>query len=264
MSPLTSLHIAVTLYALGTLSVLAALYNRSKRLQQLALGLMAAGFISHTVWIGTVCARTDHPPLTNLPEIAAFLAWTIFAVELFLFVRYRVHAAAFVVYPLILMLMLITTVLREPFAPGDVALDSKLFVAHLLLSTLGLAVLLIGLAFTVLYHLQERALKTKKQGAFFEWIPSLQLCELLSYRAMAIGFAIYTLGIVAGILWSFRTTSGLFNPRAKEIGAVAAWLIFAFILQSHAAGSYRTSKTILLSLAAFFSIVVAIFGIQHV
>lgn len=264
MSPLTTLQIAVLLYSLGTLSVLVGLYNRSKRLQQLALGSMVAGFVSHTVWIGIVCSRTDHPPLTNLPEIAAFLAWTIFAVELFLFMRYRVHAAAFVVYPLVLMLMLITSVLKEPFAPGDAALDSKLFVGHLLLTTLGLAALLIGLAFTLLYHVQERALKSKRQGPLTEWIPSLQICELVSYRAIAIGFAIYTLGILAGVIWSYRTNEGLFSLRAKEVGALAAWMIFALILQSHAAGSYRTSKTIFLSVAAFCSIMVAIFGIHHV
>ena len=77
---------------------------------------MIAGFVAHTFWIGTICVRTHHPPLTNLPEAAAFIAWTVFRVELALFIRYRVHAASFFVYPLVLMLLTVSAVVSEPFA----------------------------------------------------------------------------------------------------------------------------------------------------
>ncbi len=259
-----TLYIAVSLYALGTLAVLAGLYNRSIRLQQLALGLMIGGFVVHTVWIGMVCSATEHPPLTNLPEIAAFIAWLIFAVELFLFIRYRVHAAAFFVYPLILMLMFITVLIRAPFAPADPALDSNLFVGHLLLSTAGIAALFIGLAFFVLYRFQERSLKSKRQGRLFEWIPSLQVCEVVSYRALAIGFAIYTTGLLAGFLWSYRTRVGSYEIRSKEIAAVVAWVLFAALLQSYNSGTLGTRKNLFISAAAFVSILIAILGVQHV
>lgn len=259
-----TLYISVSFYALGTLAVLAGLYNRSIQLQRLALGLMSAGFVGHTIWIGMVCSATDHPPLTNLPEVAAFIAWLIFAVELFLFARYRVHAAAFFVYPLILMLMMITLVIRAPFAPADPALDSNLFVGHLLLSTVGIAALLIGLAFFVLYRFQERSLRSKRQGPLFEWIPSLQVCENVSYRALAIGFGIFTAGLLAGLLWSYRTTIGSYDLRSKEIAALVAWVLFAALLQSYNSGTLGTRKNLFISAAAFVSILIAILGVQHV
>src|SRR5205823_8301554 len=62
-------------------------------------------FVSHTIWISSICVRTGHPPLTNLPEVASFVAWTLLVIELVLFIRYRVHAASFFVYPLALMLL---------------------------------------------------------------------------------------------------------------------------------------------------------------
>src|ERR1051325_9539341 len=81
MSPNVTLYLALALYAAGTLAALASLFG-GKRLQNTGLVLMLAGFVSHTAWIGSICVRTHHPPLTNLPEIAAFLSWTIFVVEL--------------------------------------------------------------------------------------------------------------------------------------------------------------------------------------
>src|SRR5215217_8008743 len=99
------LYLALALYALGTLAALATLFVRGKGLQYAGLAFMIGGFVAHTVWIGTICAATGHPPLTNLAETTSFVAWVVFAVELGLWLRYRVYAASFFVYPLVLLLL---------------------------------------------------------------------------------------------------------------------------------------------------------------
>ena len=262
-SPNALLYIALALYAAGTLVALASLFIRGTQLQRLGLGVMVLGFISHTFWIGSICVRTGHPPLTNLPEAASFVAWTVFAVELVLFIRYRVQAASFFVYPLVLILVTVSAVVREPFQKLDPSLRSGLFTAHLLLSTVGVAALFIGLAFTLLTYVQDRALKNKSRGRMWELIPSLNVCKLVSYRALAIGFSIYTLGLLAGILWSYRTTAAPIDLRAKQIGAVVAWVLFATLLQQILSGAYRGRRTMLISAGAFIATLVAILGIHH-
>src|ERR1051325_6425318 len=105
--------LALALYSLGTLAALASLFTPVKRLQHVGLVLMIGGFLAHTIWIGTICVNTGHPPITNLSEAAAFTAWVIFAVELALWIRYRVYAASFFVYPLVLLLLGISAVVGE-------------------------------------------------------------------------------------------------------------------------------------------------------
>ena len=263
MTPNATLYIALAFYAAGTLVALASLFTR-ERTEHLGLGLMIAGWVSHTVWIGTICTISGHPPLTNLPETASFVAWTVFLAELVLFIRYRVHAAAFFVYPLVLMLLTVAAVVREPFAQMDPALRSGLFTMHVLLSTVGVAALLVGLAFTTLAYLQDRSLKSKQRGKLWEWIPSLNVCRTLSYRLIATGFAIYTLGILTGILWSYRTTSELMDFRVKQIGGVVAWILFGVLLQTYISGAYRGRRTLVISACAFVAIVIAMLGIHHV
>ena len=264
MSPNLSLYAALALYACGTLVALASLFMREKRLQHAGLLLMIGGWVLHTVWIGSICIRTHHPPLTNLPETAAFISWTVFLVELILFIRYRVHAAAFFVYPLVLILLTVSAVVSEPFAAGDPALRSRVFTAHILLTTVGVAGLFISLAFSLMAYLQERALRAKTRGRLWEWIPNLNVCKQVSYRALAIGFSIYTAGLLAGVLWSYRTNAAPLDFRIKQIGAVVAWILFATLLQSYISGVYRARRTILISGAAFIAIVVAMLGIHHV
>ena len=264
LSPNATLYVALALYAAGTLLALGSLYWREKRLQTVALWVMILGFISHTVWIGTICVRTGHPPITNLPEASSFVAWTVFLVELALFFKYRVHAAAFFVYPLVLLLLTLSALVHEPFAKMNPVLRSRVFIAHLLFSTVGVAALMIGIAFNVLAYVQDRALKQKRPGRMWEWIPSLDICKRVSYRALAIGFPIYTIGLIAGVLWSYRTTAGLMDLRAKQVGAVIAWVFFAIMLQNYIAGIFRARRTLLISAGAFIAVVVAILGISHV
>lgn len=260
---MNSLHIALLCYATGTVVALLSLFTRGRHPQFAALLLMIGGFVAHTFWIGTICVRTGHPPLTNLPEAAAFISWTIFAVELVLYVRYRVYAASFFVYPLVFTLLAIAAVIGEPFAHLDPSLRSSLFTTHILLSAVGTAALLIGLAFTLLALVQDRALKSKRRGALWDLIPSLSVCKMVSYRALAIGFSIYTLGLIAGVIWSYRTTADLMVPNAKEVGAIVAWIFFAILLQSFISGVYYARRTIFYSACAFVSIIVAILGIAH-
>jgi len=186
----------------------------------------------------------------------------VFAVELGLWIAYRVYAASFFVYPLVLLLLTVSAVVGESFAVLDPELRSNVFTLHLLMSTVGVAGLLIGLAFGLLAFIQDRALKNKKPGRMWEWIPSLDVCKTLSFRALSIGFSIYTIGLIAGVLWSYRTTAGFMDLRVKQIGAVTAWVLFAVLLQSYISNTYRRKRMLFVSAAAFVAVVVAMLGIK--
>ncbi|HUR79499.1 MAG TPA: cytochrome c biogenesis protein CcsA [Thermoanaerobaculia bacterium] len=257
-----TLYLALGLYTLGTLIALMTLFVRGKALQYAGLGLMIGGWVAHTIWIGTICAATGHPPLTNLAEATSFVAWVVFAVELGLWLRYRVYAASFFVYPLVLLLLTISAVAGENFAQLDPSLRSNVFILHLLLTTLGVAGLLIGLAFGLLAVIQDRMLKNKRHGRLWEWIPSLDVCKNLGFQALSIGFAVYTFGLIAGVLWSYRTNAGLMDLHAKQIGAVVAWVLFGILLQSFISNTYRRKRMLLVSAGAFVAIVIAMLGIR--
>lgn len=261
-APTDTLYVALACYALGTLTALVSLFIQEKRLQHTGLILMIGGFAAHTMWIGTICARTGHPPITNLPEAASFVAWVVFAIELALWIRYRVYAASFFVYPLVLLLLTVSAVVGESFTVLDPQLRSNVFTLHLLMSTLGSAGLFIGLAFGLLALLQDRALKNKTRGRLWEWIPSLDVCKNVSYRALAIGFSVFTVGLIAGIVWSVRTSVGLADVRVKQVAAITAWILFAILLQSYVANTYRRKRMLFVSAGAFVAIVVAILGIR--
>jgi ABC-type uncharacterized transport system permease subunit len=262
--PTDLLYTALALYGAATAIALSFVFlTRFKAVQDVAFAVMALGFIAHTVFIGFICGRTGHPPLMNLPEVAAFLSWTILLIEMVIYVRLRIYAAALFVYPLVFALLLITAVTGEPFTRLGPLQRSSIFTAHLLLSTVGIAMLFVGLGFSLVATVQDRSLKTRTPGRLWDWIPSLAICRRVSYRALAIGFIVYTLGLAAGYLWSFREPSHwIFG--AKQAGALVAWILFAVLVQSQVTGKLSTRRTTLaLSAAAFIAVVISIFGIAH-
>lgn len=259
-----TLYVALACYAAGTAIAFASLFTRARVVQTAGLSLMIAGFGSHTVFIGTICSRTGHPPLTNLPEASAFISWTIFAIALVFYVRYRVTAASFFVYPLVLFLLLVTAVVGEPFTIIDPALRSWLLTAHVLMSALGVAWLFVGLAFTTLAYLQDQSLRSKSRGRLWDRIPSLSICKRLGNGALSIGFVVYTIGLLTGVLWSYRTVgSAASDLSAKQIGATVAWILFGLLLQARISGVFRARRWMFVSAGAFLAIVVSMLGIAH-
>ena len=260
MRPDQLLALALLLYGTGMVMAVVSVLVPSRARQMTSFALMVAGLVAHTWFIGTICMRTGRPPLLNLAEIASFIAWTIILIELLIYVRLRIYAGALVTYPVVFLLLLVTALVGDPLSERAAAPPS-LFTAHLLLTALGVAILFIGLAFSLIAAAQDRSLKSKRRGPLWDWIPSLNVCNAVSYRALATGFILYTIGLVAGFAWS----SGTFEIGAKQIGAVLAWILFAMLVQSQFTGFLRTRRTTLaLSCAAFVAVIVSIFGIAHV
>ena len=108
-----------------------------------------------------------------------------------------------------------------------------------------------------------RSLKSKTRGRLWDLIPSLSVCRVVSYRALAIGFSIYTLGLLAGVLWSYHVNTAPIELRIKQLGAIAAWVLFAILLQRAIHGALRGKRTLFISAGALIAVVVSILGIQH-
>jgi ABC-type microcin C transport system permease subunit YejB len=84
------------------------------------------------------------------------------------------------------------------------------------------------------------------------------LLPTLTLVFLNIGFIIYTLGLVTGMVWSYRMTAGLLEVGAKQTGALIAWVLFAILLRSRA-----RRMTIILSAGAFTAVTISILGIAH-
>jgi ABC-type uncharacterized transport system permease subunit len=243
----------VALAALGELRGKAALAraggfvllagNAGELLTLIVIGLTAAAF-----------------PLRNGPEYLLALGGFVLTLHLVLWFRLRVRAAALVLPPVAL-LMVLSAYLFSVGSTQEHPLQTEgWFVFHTSIATAGVAALAVSFAMSVLFLVKERALKTKRSLRVLAMLPTLEALDRLGFQALLYGFPLLTLGIATGMVYSAAVHNSVWIWGAKEIFPAIAWVVFAGILWARFARGIRGRRSAILAIAGFASALLAFVG----
>ena len=113
----------------------------------------------------------------------------------------------------------------------------------------------------VLYLVQDNALKAKRSGIIFSRLPNLSILDKLNYRMIGLGFPILTLSILSGLMWA-KNVYGIYwwGYNSRQLYSLILWLTYALILHVRLSAKLRGKKVAILSLSAFFVIILTLFG----
>jgi len=106
----------------------------------------------------------------------------------------------------------------------------------------------------VLYLIQERELKAKR--VFHNRLPSLEICDDLAYRSLAIGFPLMTLGILSGALWAQQQWGAGWIGDSKILLAFLTWLIYLLLINYRLIAGWRGKKAAYMVVAGFVGVLV--------
>ena len=143
-----------------------------------------------------------------------------------------------------------------PIAPvGDPVLKSLFLPIHTTLAFFGYAALFVAFAGGILYLIQERELRSRAPRTFYYLIPSLERCDTLSARAVEAGFALLTLAIITGLLWSHAVHGRYWTSSPKEWSAVVAWTLYVVLILARQRTGWGGRRAALLGIAGFAAVV---------
>jgi ABC-type transport system involved in cytochrome c biogenesis permease subunit len=197
------LRVAVALYAAGLLQTIQTVLRRRIFLFQGALTAFCIAVILHGVSIVETALAEGQFPVNNFYESISVCAFLIALLFLFIYWRYQFQGLSVFLFPLVFVMTFVGA-MQFPVAGWSTptARDAWLL-AHVLLVLLGYAALLLTAVASVFYLLQEKQLKNKRPGAFFEKLPPLGTLDRLISSSMGFGFVLLTLGVIAGATWAF-------------------------------------------------------------
>ncbi len=117
---------------------------------------------------------------------------------------------------------------------------------------------------SVLYLIQDNALKNKLTGVIFSRLPSLSFLDKLNYRSIGLGFPLLTVSVISGLIWA-KNLHGIYwwGYNLRQLYSLILWLVYALILHVRLSAKLRGRKVALLSIAAFFVIILTLFGAYH-
>ena len=248
------LRLALGLYFVGFAhSVLTALHKK-QTLFRPALAAVSVGFVLHVLSIVLRALEVQDLPISQQYEAFSFFGALTTLGFLVAYAKYRIAPLSVFVFPLIFIMTFIANLFYDPSAAIPPALRSNWFYIHTPLIFLGYAALFIAFAAALMYLIQEHGLKSKHPVRFYNWLPSLEICDDLAYRSLAIGFPLITLGIITGALWAQSHIGGFWATDATVLFSFLTWVVYLLLIFYRMSG-WRGRKAAYLSIVGFIGVI---------
>jgi cytochrome c-type biogenesis protein CcsB len=227
------------LFVLATLTYFAGLFMRSEFTQKVATALTwsasAMGMIGLMVrWRESYLIGADvgHIPVSNLYEV--FILFAIVTSILYLFYERRYQTRALGGFVLLVISSAVAFQLWYTFErqaheiqPLVPALQSYWMKIHVPANFVGYGSFSIAAMIGVAYLLKSWRESVNPQGILATTLPDKSVMDDLMYKAIALGFAFFTLATILGALWAAEAWGGYWSWDPKETWALIVWLNYA-------------------------------------
>jgi cytochrome c-type biogenesis protein CcsB len=150
----------------------------------------------------------------------------------------------------------------EPLVPALQSYWLKIHVTSMMLSS---GVLISSFVFATLYLVKDRSasLKSWLNGTTLAArLPSLETLDRLTFRAILLGFPIWTFGVMAGAIWGEHAWGRWWGWDPKETWAAITWIVYAIYLHAHTLRGWHGRRTALIATVGFVSILVTLYAVN--
>jgi len=222
-----------------------------RRLDLVGATALAVGFLVHTASIVSRSMELGVFPVTTFYQGLSFFSWLLVGSYLVMQTRLRLPAIGVVVSALACVLTAASSLMYIGSDAVPAALRSPWLPVHVTLAFLGNAIFGLAFAVSVVYLVQERALKSRSRGWVIRRLPALEQLDRLNYRCLGWGFPLLTLGILSGGIWAASTWGQFWSWEPREVLSLITWIIYAALLQFRLTAGLRGRRAATLTIVGF-------------
>lgn len=227
-----------------------------RRLASVAgVGMLGAGFLLLTLYLITSWVTTQGFPARNLYETLLVTAWAVAGTFLVLHIRLRLSVLGVIAAPMVMLLILIATQFSSDPVVNKPIFNSFWLVVHVAVILTGEALLALACGAGILYLLQERAIKQKRRGFFYERLPSLERLDATGYIGIVSGFTLMTLGLITGVIYARSVWGQFWSWNPKEVWSGVTWLLYAVMLHGRLTVGWRGRRAAVMAIIGFVIII---------
>ena len=228
--------------------------------------LVLGGLILHTFtigyrWVDSYRLGIGHAPFSNLYESMVFFSWTIGVIYLVSVRKLKTRVLGVFVVPLVYLSLASTSLMSPEIQPLMPALQSNWLTAHVITCFMGYAAFAVAFCVNLLY-----LMRTKTRGADKGWLqknlPDADLLDDFSYRIIAVGFPMLSLGIITGAAWANTAWGTYWSWDPKETWSLIVWLIYAAYLHARITRGWKGTRAAWLSIVGFAATLFCYLGVN--
>jgi len=250
------------IYLISSFFYFCYLFFRKQKIGKAGTSLTVIALIVHTIaygvrWVESYQLGVGHSPLSffTLYETLVFTCWSMALIYLVLEHTYQVRLLGALVVPLISLGMLYASL--SPDLTGDIeALPSVLqgnFLAyHVVSCIMSLVAFLFSLVVSILLLMTHNSgTATPLRKKLSNQLPQLKVLDELSYKTIAIGFILFSIGMATGAYRTKVIWGSYWSWDPVETSALIIWLIYALILHGRYQRWWGWKLSSVLSILAF-------------
>ncbi|MDD8031368.1 MAG: c-type cytochrome biogenesis protein CcsB [Acidobacteriota bacterium] len=261
MNEFIFLLVAFFIYFLVMVLGFISLFKPVFRISRVSFYLSVTGFIFHTVSLVVRTIQSGQAPFTSMYESINFLAWSCVLAVIIFERKFRLERIAPYLWLIIVALLALAS---SPALPKEVtplvpALQSYWLWLHVSVTLLGEAFLAIAFVVSLKYLLSQNKGLTEAEAR-----ERKEKLDLIAYRAVAVGFPLFTLGaLVFGMIWASKAWGRYWGWDPKEVWSLITWLFYALYLHTRLAMGWRGKKSALIAVLGFLAALFTFFGVNY-
>jgi len=246
------LRAAAALYAVGLLQTIQTVLRRRSHMYGPVLAAFCVAVILHGVSLAETAWIQGQFPVNNFYESIAVCGFVVAVLFLFVYWRYHFQGLSVFLFPLVFLMTLVGSLEFPVGSWSTKSTRDAWLIVHVLLVLLGYAALVLTAVASLFYLLQEKQLKSKRPGAFFDRLPPLGTLDELISQSMGFGFALLTLGVIAGCIWAFIESGTRWIGDPKIALSFVTWAFCLLMVFLRISAGWRGRKAAVMALTVLF------------
>ena len=221
--------------------------------------IVAAAFVFHTIALITRGIGAGRLPMTNQYEFATSFAWGICACYLIFLWRYKFRALGAFVTPVIFIVIGYAAMQSREVRDLMPALRSNWLAIHVSSAIVSYGAFGVSCAVSLMFLLRQ---KMANNAFWQEHIPQEKRLDLISYRAVSLGFLFLTFVMVTGAIWAEHAWGSYWSWDPKETWSLITWIIYAIYLHLRISRGWKGKSAAIFAVIGFICVIFTYIGVN--
>ncbi len=250
------------LYIISAFFYFSFLFSKKENLARIGFKFAFSGLLIHTVALILRTFESGHAPFTNMYESLSFFAWSSILAYIIIEFKYKIRKAGpyFMLIVIALMALASSPLMPKEATPLVPALQSYWLWLHVSVTLFGEAFFAIAFITSIMYLVAD-----SKERKGIKSVLSSGKLDSVSYKCIAIGFPLFTLGgLVFGMVWAYYAWGRYWSWDPKETWSLITWFVFALYLHTRIVMGWKGRRSAYVAIIGFLAALLTYFGVNYV
>lgn len=225
----------------------------------ITLGITALAFITHTAAITSRVLTSGRLPLTNTYETLLLFSWVLTLISFRWQNKYDIRVLGAFTFPIVFLLLAAASLpqISSDIQPLLPSLKSNWLLVHVLTSFIAYAAFGIAFASGIIYLFLRLFDKRNPKP------DRLELFDNITYRAVAFGYPLLTIGVVTGAIWANACWGQYWSWDPKETWALVTWIIYSICLHLRYIANWKGRWAAWAAITGFLCVLFTYLGVNY-